>query len=197
MGRTAAGFTILELVIALTVLAILAAMVLPAFGRTYRDAVLRADARKVAAAMGLAYSQSVTSGRVHRLRLDGAERRFWIEHQDEGGERGFVPALGIPGVCGELDGAAVATLREPARDREDERAGPREDALEPPREEQPEDAGEADGEKEVPAIAFRPDGTADAREVLLEDADGFALAVRVHPATSRIRVIEVDRKALP
>ena len=190
-----AGFTVLELVIVLTVLAILAAMVLPEFGRTYRDAVLRADARKVAAALSLAYSQSVTSGRVHRLRLDGAERRFWLELQDDGGERGFVPSLGVPGVSGELDGSVLATVREPARERdpaeakEEPRAEP-EERIEPARKPGKE-------EDEAPAIAFRPDGTADAREVLLEAQDGFALAVRVHPSTSRVRVIEVDRKTFP
>jgi type II secretion system protein H len=190
--RPAPGFTVLELVIALTVLGILAAMVLPAFGRTYRDAVLRADARKVAAALSLAYSQSVTSGRVHLLRLDGAARRFWVERQDEGGERAFVRAAGVPGTSGDLAGAVLATVREPARERGDEEATPGEDPIEPPRE-----GREREGEEEAPAIAFRPDGTADGREVLLEDADGFALAVRVHPSTSRIRVIEVDREALP
>lgn len=191
MRRPASGFTVLELVIALTVLAILAAMVLPELGRTYRDAVLRADARKVAAAMSLAYSQSVTSGRVHRLRLDGTERRFWLELQEEGGERGFVPSLGVPGVSGEIDGSVLATVREPAREREEEEEEVvvEREPLDPPR--------DAAAEEETPSIAFRPDGTADAREVLLEDGDGFALAVRVHPSTSRVRVIEVAGKTLP
>jgi len=193
MSEARAGFTMLELVIVLTVLAILAAMVLPEFGRTYRDAVLRADARKVAAALSLAYSQSVTSGRVHRLRLDGTERRFWLELQDEGGERGFVPSLGVPGVSGELDGSVLATVREPAPEREE--AGAKEEAaLEP--EERTEPSRKTAEKEEAPGIAFRPDGTAESREVLLEAQDGFALAVRVHPSTSRVRVIEVDRKTL-
>jgi type II secretion system protein H len=192
-GPACRGFTILELMIVLVLLGVLAAMILPAFNRSYRDAVLRSDARKLAAAMSLAYSQSVTLGRVHRLCVAGAERRWWLELQEDGRDRAFVPALGVPGGAGELDGAVQATVREPLESGRKSRAAGGETEE---RRELSTAAAERGREEEPAVIAFRPDGTAEAREVLLEDGDGFALAVRVHPSTSRVRVVEIDREAL-
>jgi Tfp pilus assembly protein FimT len=44
------------------------------------------------------------------------------------------------------------------------------------------------------AISFYPDGTADAREVELRDPEGFGLALRVNPVTSRVQLIELERQ---
>jgi prepilin-type N-terminal cleavage/methylation domain-containing protein len=44
------------------------------------------------------------------------------------------------------------------------------------------------------AIAFYPDGTADEREIELRDPEGFGLALRINPVTSRVQLIELERQ---
>jgi hypothetical protein len=44
------------------------------------------------------------------------------------------------------------------------------------------------------AIVFYPDGTADAREILLQDRDGFRLALRINPTTARVQIVELERR---
>ena len=43
-------------------------------------------------------------------------------------------------------------------------------------------------------IGFYADGTADAREIQLEDRDGFRLVLRINPTTARVRIVELERK---
>lgn len=44
------------------------------------------------------------------------------------------------------------------------------------------------------SIVFYPDGTADAREIQLEDRDGFRLVLRINPTTARVQIMELERK---
>ena len=50
------------------------------------------------------------------------------------------------------------------------------------------------GEGLQDAISFYPDGTADDREIELRDPDGYGLALRVNPVTSRVQLIELERQ---
>ncbi len=50
------------------------------------------------------------------------------------------------------------------------------------------------GEGSKDAISFYPDGTADQREVELRDPEGFGLALRINPITSRVQLIELERQ---
>jgi hypothetical protein len=42
-------------------------------------------------------------------------------------------------------------------------------------------------------VTFYPDGTADAKELLLRDRDGFSLGLRINPITARVHVVELER----
>ena len=44
------------------------------------------------------------------------------------------------------------------------------------------------------SIAFYPDGTADAEEIILRDREGFRLVLRINPITARIRIVELARE---
>jgi prepilin-type N-terminal cleavage/methylation domain-containing protein len=44
------------------------------------------------------------------------------------------------------------------------------------------------------AISFYADGTADQREVELRDPEGFGLALRINPVTSRVQLIQLERQ---
>jgi prepilin-type N-terminal cleavage/methylation domain-containing protein len=49
------------------------------------------------------------------------------------------------------------------------------------------------GEGLKDAISFYPDGTADEGEVELRDPEGFGVALRINPITSRVQIIELER----
>jgi hypothetical protein len=42
------------------------------------------------------------------------------------------------------------------------------------------------------AVTFYPDGTADARQIELADRDGFRLALRINPITSRVQITKME-----
>jgi Tfp pilus assembly protein FimT len=44
------------------------------------------------------------------------------------------------------------------------------------------------------SISFYPDGTADEREIELRDPEGFGVALRVNPVTSRVQIIELEKQ---
>jgi hypothetical protein len=59
----------------------------------------------------------------------------------------------------------------------------------------PEVNAEGAGSERDPAqITFYPDGTADARELLLRDRQGFRLALRINPITARVQIVETPRE---
>lgn len=169
--------TLVELMVVLVVLSVLTAMVVPQFAGTYQGALLRAAARQLVAASRLASSQAVTSGNVHRLRLDLADGRWWLEARaarDPGAEgrgRSFAPVKDLPGADGRIDKKVLVEVE----------GAPGERA----------NAGEA------ATIAFHADGTADGRTILLHDGYGFGLGVLIQPATSRTRVVQLEREARP
>jgi hypothetical protein len=43
-------------------------------------------------------------------------------------------------------------------------------------------------------IAFYPDGTADGREILLQDREGFRRVLRLNPITASVQIVELERK---
>jgi Tfp pilus assembly protein FimT len=51
-----------------------------------------------------------------------------------------------------------------------------------------------EGEGPDDAIAFHPDGTADDRAIELRDPEGFGIALRINPITSRVQVLELERQ---
>ena len=57
-----------------------------------------------------------------------------------------------------------------------------------------ENPGRGQAENRDDAITFYADGTADVCEILLQDRDGFRLALRINPATARVRVVELERR---
>jgi type II secretory pathway pseudopilin PulG len=172
--------------VVIAVLGILTAMVIPSFGGTYRDALLRSCARGLAAAASLAHSQAVTTGSPCRLRLDAAQGRWWLEARRRdpaselgaGGGRSFAPLANVPGSEGRIPNGIAARVVRPM----DGDSLPALDPLGPL----------ARGAKEVATLDFRPDGTAEAQEIVLADEEGFTLAVRIHPATSRVQVVAAE-----
>ena len=78
--RTAsAGVTLLELLIVLSIMAIVATLVLPLFGGGVSTAELKGAARQVAAGLRLARSEALATRQETRVTLDLEHRTFQIE----------------------------------------------------------------------------------------------------------------------
>jgi general secretion pathway protein H len=77
--RSAPGFTLLELLIVLVLMAMVTAFVFPMFGGPVSTSELRASARSLAAGLRLARSEALSQRRETFLTLDVSGRRFRVD----------------------------------------------------------------------------------------------------------------------
>ena len=75
-GRTDAGFTLIEMLVALAIIAIIMAIALPRLTRPSDGVRLAAAAREVTGALRLTRSASIAANAEHVWRLDVEKRRF-------------------------------------------------------------------------------------------------------------------------
>lgn len=94
--RCEGGFTLIEMLIALAVLALGAALIVPMATRSRDDLALLAAARELALVLRSVRSAAMESGREHTLVIDAAARRYWADGvarpQTVNAELGFGPA---------------------------------------------------------------------------------------------------------
>ena len=180
------GFTLIELMVVLALIGIMTAMIIPEMRGSYEDALLRATSRKLVNVMSVAYSRAVTVHQTHRVRLDRITHRYSIERRvaQPNGQSSFAPVRDLPGGEGEMDARISIELRQPGNDFSDVAD---QDSLLAAKD----DVSSRDRDE---TIVFHPDGTADAREIRLEDRQGFRLALRINPTTARVQIVELERK---
>ncbi len=107
----ARGFTLLELVIVLFVLALGAALALPVVGRTTDALKTRAEVARFAAMLRHAHEQAINDGRVYRVVVSPADRRIQlVAGEDDVRETRTLPAAME---IRPLDAAAVSVRFEP------------------------------------------------------------------------------------
>jgi len=179
------GFTLVELLVVIVMIAILSAVIVPEMKGMLEGELLHSTSRKLTQALGIAYRQSVTSNLPHRLRLDTSHGRFLIERRAtlEESNTGFVPLENVSGAKGKLDQRIRLEIAEIEDESDDEQSEA--SSLE----EQPDErAAESD------AILFKPDGTTEKREIRLRDRQGFGVALRLNPITSRVKLVTLDRE---
>lgn len=178
------GFTLIELMVVIVLVAIMTATILPAMKGTYEDALLRSTARRLVDVFSLANSHAIAINQVHRVRLDRKNGRYFIERAPREGEKGsgFVREREVPGSEGPIDTRISIEIRA---------AEDSSDVIEPTASSQ----GEAKrSDKRDDTISFYADGTADAQEILLRDRQGFRMALRINPITSRVHITELERE---
>lgn len=184
------GFTLVELMVVLTILLLLAGLTAPSFVRQHYEAKLRAAARDLVALMQYARSQAVVEGTTYRLNIDRDGGRVWITYyQDEsaetaGDEPRYVQDESVLGASRRLpEGVTIRELQlgdEALAQLSDE-------ALEEI------NALQAQlNEEGTPFIAFGPRGTTDGARILLENDYGDRLAVSLDAITGRARVLAED-----
>jgi general secretion pathway protein H len=101
MTGSRAGYTLMELVVVLAVLAIATALVAPAVGRTAEDVAARAQVASVAAFLRGAREQAVTSRQTVEVRVDRDAHALLLRRAAREGEdtpaarRAFAAALRV------------------------------------------------------------------------------------------------------
>jgi len=78
-GRRLRGVTLLELLIVLSIMAVLAAMVMPIFGGGVSAGELKGATREIAAGLRLARSEALATRKETRVMLDLEGRTFQVE----------------------------------------------------------------------------------------------------------------------
>jgi type II secretion system protein H len=186
-----AGFTLVELMVVVVLIAILAAVIIPEMKGSMNDALLRSTSQELVSVFNVAASRAISINQAQRVRLDHKTGKYVIEARahEPGGAARFVPVKDLADGEGTLDQRIAFEILRPG----ETAAGGAQAEPEPggstagPRPE----SDPADGE----GITFYPDGTADGGDIVLRDREGFRVALRINPVTSRVRIIDLGRGA--
>ena len=89
-----AGFTLVEVMVVVLLIAILTAMAAPRFRRAFEHLRAREHAEDLAGMMRYAWERARTQGVRCRVRLDGERRRVWVEREIAPRADRFVPVEG-------------------------------------------------------------------------------------------------------
>lgn len=184
------GFTLIELMVILTLIALLSAFILPEMAGTYQDSLLRAASRRLMDVFDLASSQAIALQTPQHVQFDLKAHHCSIEapksdRRDSGSK---TEGKGLAAVDGQWDSRIQVRLEDPPSEAAPDtgpvptRANPRDETPTP----------ETSRKNENPShrlrITFYPDGTADGKRVILEDPDGFQHILDIQSATARVQL---------
>jgi general secretion pathway protein H len=98
--RSTAGFTLLELLVVLGILAIAASIAIPLGGQRHSNSLLRSAALELAAALRAGRASAIRSNVEKAFIFDAAARQYWVEGVDSPQQvlDQLVAELVIPGV---------------------------------------------------------------------------------------------------
>ena len=175
---TARGFTLIELMLVLALIAIMAAMIVPEMKGSMEDSLLRSSARQVVDLFNLTYSRAVSLNQQHRVRLNTRNGQYQVEQQSQEflASGLFQPILNDNDFQGQIDSRIQITLRPP----------PQDTLADQMPEEEPQFPPFRDG------ISFYPDGTADSCEIVLRDRTGVELVLQINPITASVRILDPE-----
>jgi type II secretion system protein H len=177
--RARRGFTLVELMVVVIIIGIMSAAMVADMHGALADALLRSTSRQLISAFNSASSRAAALNSRQRVRFDPAEPRFFLESPQLHG-----PAF-MPDSQERLDPRVSILVREAEMELGDASAAePAEDSAE-------EEAMPDPAQRE--AVVFYPDGTADGKEIVLTDKDGFRLILRINPITARVELLEKER----
>ena len=172
------AFTLLELMVVVTLIGIVSAVIIPEMRGTYQDALIKSTSRQLMGAIQLAGSRSVSLQRQHRLLIHSGKKQYRIE-QKGGASPGFTGLKDVANSEASFDSRISVEVRrgeEPLGEEKEVVAS----ALDQP----------TSQENQVESIIFYPDGTADERTITVRDKDGFSLVLVINPTTARVEFKE-------
>ena len=77
--RRCDGFTLVEMLVVITVMGTLAAVLMPSMVTAFRQRATRGWVDRLTMAHGLARATALRFGRVAELHIDATNKRFWVE----------------------------------------------------------------------------------------------------------------------
>src|SRR3569832_1357202 len=107
------AFTLVELMVVMTVIAIVTSVMVLEMGGTYEDALLRTNARKLIDVCDSASNQAVATHQAQTLRIDAKSGRFSVQPKAQALNESDAVI-----VQGELDPRIALVIREPQRNEE-------------------------------------------------------------------------------
>src|SRR5580704_12842300 len=113
--RSPGGFTLIELMVVITIIGIMTALMIPEMKGSFQDALLRSTGRELINVFDLTYSRAVSLNQLRRVRLDEKSGRYMVEKQVmQNGQEDFVPVDDVPGDKGQLDSRITVEFRQPS-----------------------------------------------------------------------------------
>ena len=82
--RRRKGFTLIEMLIVLTVMGVIVAVAMPSMVTAFRQRATRGSVDRLAAAHSLTRATAIRFGLLAELHIDAANRRFWVEVDTSG-----------------------------------------------------------------------------------------------------------------
>jgi prepilin-type N-terminal cleavage/methylation domain-containing protein len=184
------GFTLLELMAVVAVIALIVGLVLPGLGAT-RSALLRSQAREIAALLELARQRAVITGKPHRVLIgvdEGMFRLDWFASENE--TLGLEPGSEPPPL--DLSGDSPIPLSPPLDRSLDYRPVPgrfgRDRWLGEGFAFEGVDTPEGWLDQGDVAVVFQRDGTTDAAEIAIVDRDQRRIFLELRPLVERVRI---------
>jgi len=101
--RPVRGFTLIELMVVLTIMGITAFLVFPKVEGAFSSVYLRSSARRLVGMIRYAQNQAMTTGQEYRVYYDLDKEDYWISEEEKGDFRKIKTDLGgerrlLPGV---------------------------------------------------------------------------------------------------
>ncbi|MBI4436824.1 MAG: GspH/FimT family pseudopilin [Candidatus Omnitrophica bacterium] len=86
--KSLTGFTFIEIMMVIVILAIFVSLTTPRFRTTYLDLELSNHARRLAKLLNYAQERAVIEGKTYRLQVDLIEKRYWLTTESAVEEEG-------------------------------------------------------------------------------------------------------------
>jgi type II secretion system protein H len=187
MRRARRGFTLIEILAVVAILALVAALVVPNFGGM-RVRALRAEAKQIAGQLELARQRAIVTGVPHRMWLELDQAAYRLEWLAE--DPTAQPVAAYPQI--DLRGNAPLQLAAPRAQGLEFRPipgnfGRLQEIAEPFYVETVETPAGVIDRGEV-SVVFARDGSADYTEIVLEDGTDNRVAIDIAPLDERVRI---------
>ena len=170
----------MELMVVLVLIAVMTAVIIPEMRGSYEEALLRSTSRNLVGAFDAASSRAITLNQIQRIHLDAGNGRYYLEKNKRSDDRSSAPPTSPLETEGALD-KRIAYEVHPSD--EPDKSSARETS---------ENLEENQEQSTANTISFYPDGTADARDIVLKDRQGFRLVLRLNPVTARVKVLDAN-----